>query len=397
MKTKLNLFIYGMIFVFVISCFALWQGARTETSISIVSVSTREETSAEKVTVNYRVDSNASDFTMVVLPDTQYYSQLYPDIFIAQTKWIVDHKDDLNIVFVSHLGDIVQNNDRYETEWQVADAAMSMLDGVVAYGVLPGNHDMKVGGAANFYEQYFPASRFEEYSWWGGSINNNRYNYQLFSAGGDDYVILHLQYCPTHEAIAWANDVLNEYSMRKAIVSTHAYLQANSSLLKNCQNKSDGDVNGAQMWNQLVKRNPNVFMVLAGHIPGIARRANHENHVVYQLLSDYQNFPMGGNGYLRIMTFEPQNDMIRVTTYSPYLDKYLKNKKNRFNLAFDMTGDTLPVGTVLVYSGLNFCFGTVAGRSCELESIDQNSLKAIYLGDTRHKGSMSYTIPKILP
>ena len=162
MKTKMNLFIYGMVFVFGLSGFTLWQSIRTETSISIVSISASEGMSEGKVTVNYRVDSDASGFTIVVLPDTQYYSQLYPEIFMAQTQWIVDHKDELNIVFVSHLGDIVQNNDRFEAEWQVADKAMSMLDDVVAYGVLPGNHDMQLGGKANFYEQYFPASRFEQ-------------------------------------------------------------------------------------------------------------------------------------------------------------------------------------------------------------------------------------------
>ena len=397
MKTKMKLFIYGMVFVLGLSGFTLWQTGRSETSISIVSVSAREGMPEGKVTVSYRLDSDASEFTLIVLPDTQYYSQMYPEIFMAQTQWIVDHKDELNIVFVSHLGDLVQNNDRYETEWQVANAAMSALDDVVPYGVLPGNHDMQVGGAANFYEQYFPASRYEHQSWWGGSYNHNRYNYQLFSAGGDDYVILHLQYCPIRGAVGWANKVLARYPDRKAIVSTHGYLRANALHLKNCQNKSDGDVNGAQLWNQLVKKNSNVFMVLAGHIPGIARRDDLEDRVVYQLLSDYQNFPMGGSGYLRIMTFEPPNDVIRVSTYSPYLDKYLTDNKNQFDLNLDMAGSTLPAGHVLVYSGFNFCVGTVASGSCELESIDQNSLKAVYLGDISHKGSLSFSISNIKP
>ena len=389
MKTKINLFVYGIVLVIGLSGFALWQRARTETSMYITSVSAPDGTAEGKMTVHYRLDSDASDFTIIVLPDTQYYSQLYPEIYAAQTKWIVDNKDDLNIVFVSHLGDLVQNNDLYEKEWQVADAAMSMLDGVVPYGVLPGNHDMQVGGAADFYEQYFPASRFEHQSWWGGSFDKNRYNYQLFSAGGDEYVILHLQYCPTGEAIKWANDVLAEWSARKAIVSTHGYLNFDGLHLMNCQDKTDGDVNGAQMWNRLVKRNPNVFMVLAGHIPGIARRDDFEGRTVYQLLSDYQNFPMGGSGYLRIMTFEPRNDRIRVTSFSPYLDKYLIDSNNQFDLPFDMTGDTPPEGNVLVYSGFNYCIGTIEAKSCELNAVDKNLLRAVYLGDIGHKGSLS--------
>ena len=45
--------------------------------------------------------------TVAVLPDTQGYTDDYPAVFDMQTQWIVDHKDDWNIQFVSHLGDIV--------------------------------------------------------------------------------------------------------------------------------------------------------------------------------------------------------------------------------------------------------------------------------------------------
>jgi len=397
MNTKMKILVYAIVILFGVSGFALWQGSRTQTSISITSVSSGEGASEEKMTVSYRVDGGAGDFTIVVLPDTQYYSQLYPEIYVSQTQWIVDNKDDLNIVFVSHVGDIVQNDDIDEAEWQAADTAMSMLDDVVPYGILPGNHDMQVGGTAKFYEQYFPASRFEHHSWWGGSFDNNRYNYQLFSAGGDDYVILHMQYCPTGEAIEWANGILAEFPTRKAIVSTHAYLLQDASHLKNCQDKSNGNVNGAQMWRSLVKGNLNVFMVLAGHIPGVARREDLEGRVVYQLLADYQNYPMGGNGYLRIMKFEPQNDTIRVTSYSPYLDHYLTDSDNQFDLFFDMTGGTQLGGSVIVYSGSSYCIGSVADGSCEIDATDVNSLKAVYLGDLGHKASKSSAVSNSSP
>lgn len=335
---------YFIVLASVLLVVILWERSRSETLVSVMSVSAGQRSAEEKMTVRYRVDSAASDFTIVVLPDTQHYTDEYPEIFIAQTQWIHDNRDDLNIVFVSHVRDVVQNNDLDEAEWQAADAAMSLLDGVVPYGVLPGNHDMQAGGAANFYTQYFPSSRFENYSWWGDSFDENRNNYQLFSAGGDDYVIVHMQYCPTDAAIAWANDVLAELPKRRAIVSTHSYLLTDGSFVRNCQDKSNGAINGAQMWNRLIKRNPNVFMVLAGHIPGYARRADFEGRTVYQLLSDYQDLPLGGGGYLRIMTFEPQNDVI-----------------------------------------------------CELESADDESINAVYLGDVNHKGSISSAVTSQSP
>jgi len=49
-----------------------------------------------------------SDFTIVALPDTQYYSENYPQTFTAQTQWIVNNASTLNIQAVVGLGDIVQ-------------------------------------------------------------------------------------------------------------------------------------------------------------------------------------------------------------------------------------------------------------------------------------------------
>jgi hypothetical protein len=93
------------------------------------------------------------------------------------------------------------------------------------------------------------------------------------------------------------------------------------------------------------------------------------------------------------MTFEPQNDIIHVSTYSPYLDKYLEDSGNKFDLAFDMTGDTIPQGNVLVYSGVNYCLGTVAQDSCELKRSNEDQINVVYLGDARHKGSRASTTP----
>src|SRR5689334_2636738 len=50
-----------------------------------------------------------SDFTIIALPDTQYYSESYPDTFTAQTQWIVDHASALNIQMVLGLGDVVND------------------------------------------------------------------------------------------------------------------------------------------------------------------------------------------------------------------------------------------------------------------------------------------------
>jgi hypothetical protein len=49
-------------------------------------------------------DAPAGTWTLAVLPDTQYYSQKYPDVFVRQTEWIVANRERHRIRFVAHEG-----------------------------------------------------------------------------------------------------------------------------------------------------------------------------------------------------------------------------------------------------------------------------------------------------
>jgi hypothetical protein len=306
------------------------------------------------------------NFTIVALPDTQNYSRGYPEIFDNQTEWIVQNENAQNIVFVAHLGDIVNNyNDVFQ--WRYADNAMSILDGRVPYGILPGNHDLDggpspaQGASASEYEKYFPASRYEGYSYWGGSydstsvvsVSPNMNNYQLFSAGGMNFIVIDLQYNPPTDVLNWANDVLNNYSNRRAIISTHSYITTDGSWAPG----------GPVIWRDLVVPNKNVFLILCGHefdesgFGASEKIDNLDNRMVYQLLSDYQGMPQGGDGWLRIMKFVPSENTIYVKTYSPYLDNYLTSSAHQFQLNYPMSaapataGGTSPfvfVGVVVV-------------------------------------------------
>lgn len=80
--------------------------------------------------------TNSNDvFNLVVLPDTQFYSERHPDTFISITKWIAGEWQAERFDFVVHLGDIVNNDDR-DKEWGNAVQAMSLL-GNHPFTVLP--------------------------------------------------------------------------------------------------------------------------------------------------------------------------------------------------------------------------------------------------------------------
>ncbi len=283
-------------------------------------------------------------FTIIVLPDTQKYAENYPEIFDKQTEWIINQKEKRNIVFVSHEGDIVENWDS-EKEWKNIDFSLSKLDGRIAYGLLPGNHDMSQSRQTDYYNQYFSVSRFGNYDWWGGNYpsDSNNNNYQLFSIGKDDYIILHLEFCPTLDVIDWANQILKENSKRRAIITTHGYLNGEAKRNIHVSSKQKGGCgsspdNTQYLWDKLIFLNPNVFLVLSGHVHSEARRTDKNifKEPVYQLLADYQDRKNGGNGWLRIIEFVPEEDKIFVKTYSPYLNKFERDKDSNFLLNYDM-------------------------------------------------------------
>jgi hypothetical protein len=133
------------------------------------------------------------------------------------------------------------------------------------------------------------------------------------------------------------------------IVETHGYLQAGTSGLRPTW--------GQPWWDEVIKGNPQVFMVLCGdggENGGVAHQTsfNDANKPVLEIEADYQNFDEGGNGYLRLMEFDEANNMIHVRTYSPYLDQYLTDAGNQFDLSmnFDerlgLLGDANGDGTV---------------------------------------------------
>jgi hypothetical protein len=307
------------------------------------------------------------EFTIIALPDTQHYSEAYPAIFTSQTQWIVNNKASRNIVFVTHEGDIVEHQATV-IEWQRANTSLSMLDGVVPYGMGPGNHDLPT---TNF-NLYFPYTRYVGQPWYGGHYQNvNDNNYQLFSGGGIDFVIVHLAFCPPAGAVAWASSVLQSYPERVGIMTTHGYLGLNA------ERSVHSCTSTQYIWDGLAVPNPNLRFMLAGHVHGESRRTDSPHGVpVYQMLADYQSRASGGEGWLRILRFVPADDKIYVQTYSPWLNRFETDADSQFSLDFPMGGAFTTAGSTTVASGSTATIplaGLAAGTEYEWQVTVTNS------------------------
>ncbi len=299
----------------------------------------------------------APNFTLVALPDTQHYvdDPGRAATFTAQTQWILNNQTALNIPFVTHLGDITENIDAQPIEWTRANTSLSLLDGQVPYGLAPGNHDLNSSGVGTYFDLTFPVSRYSGNAWYGGYLGQNLFsftdpvnrenknNFELFSAGGMDFIIIHLEYDMPDYSVAWAQRVLAAYPTRRAIISTHLFLNASGSRPSTVLNRANGTPASA-VWSNLVFPNCNVFLVLNGHYPGEANRTDNNScgQPVHQLASDYQSRTNGGDGWLRYMTFKPAENKIEVFTYSPTLNsgagQFETDSNSQFVLTYNMSG-----------------------------------------------------------
>ena len=291
-----------------------------------------------------RLLATTDPFTVVVLPDTQKYVESYPATFPAQTQWIVDHAASNRIAFVTHVGDVVENGGtgttRNLTEWQRADAAMDKLDATpLPYSVSLGNHDYDAidrQTAATRWVEYFGASRYAGRSWYGGSSQNQRNHYQVFGAAGLSFLNLNLQFEPTDADLAWAQGVIDTHPGLPVLLSTHSYL--NSSGTRSTSVANAGGNSGEQIFQKLVRKNPNLFLVVNGHSPGEAHRVvtNDAGLPVVEMVVDYQSRTNGGDGFLRLMEFDPATDRVNVKSYSPTLNRFETDANSQFSFALDL-------------------------------------------------------------
>ncbi len=307
-------------------------------------------------------------WTAVVIPDTQYYVSNAGNapIFTEITEWIVSQKETLNIQMVLHVGDIV--NENQALQWERAKRSMQVLDGVVPYVLTVGNHDLgKNGGASNrstMLNDYFSVSdnpmnkRIYGGSFEEGCLENSWYRFEY---GNRNYIIFALEFGPRREIVEWAHSVARRHPDHSMILITHEFIDHESTLFSSNgwsrhttpQTRNSphsygvgkgGNVHSGQaLWDRFVSKYPNFDLVISGHYkpfeldgskPGQVRHVRDlasayrmdsyaEGQVVHQMLFNAQWAPKGGNGWIRLLEFQPDGRTVQVKTYSPYLERTL--------------------------------------------------------------------------
>jgi hypothetical protein len=296
-----------------------------------------------EVTFHLRELTEEDDFTIAVLPDTQYYTvegNGYEHHFRGQTRWIMDNRVDYDIAGVIHNGDIVDHGPRLY-EWGVADDAMSTLEATDAllpdgmpFGMTPGNHDLvpfgETNGSVNF-NMYFGIDRFESRGYYGGHYgSDNDENWFTFQAAGHDFIVVNMQWDPTPDpaVLAWARRVFESHPDAFGILNSHYLVNSNGTF--GAQGQATYDA---------LRDVPNLHLMTSGHISAEARRTDDAGgHPITSMLADYQGRTQGGNGWMRLWEFSPANGELTVRSYSPSLDMFETDANSEFTIPVDLSG-----------------------------------------------------------
>lgn len=295
------------------------------------------------VTFHVREVSVKDDFTIAVLPDTQYYTvegKGREHYFYDQTKWILANRTDYNIVATIHNGDLVDNGD-IDYQWSIAEKAMSPLekplpslpDGL-PYGISVGNHDESPNSAASStvkFNQHFGVERFAGRSYYGGHYAaKNDDSWFTFTAGGLEFVVVNMQFdaTPSAAVLAWARAVFLSHPKAFGILNSHYILGATGNF----------GAQGKAIYAAL-RDVDNVQLMTCGHVSAESRRTDtFEGNVIHSMLADYQGRANGGGGSMRVWEFSPANSELTVRTYSPTAGKWETDEDSEFTLKIDLPG-----------------------------------------------------------
>lgn len=295
---------------------------------------------AAAIVVSTPASSQSSNYSIVALPDTQFYTTT-PELFeimLDQIDWILDHIVTDEIVFTAHVGDIVQNGAvgaaNNQEEWERAFEALNRLEGgrpslglaSIPYSVAIGNRDYdvissKTQGSSRFME-FFGEDRYLDEPWYLGSSGNELLHAQRFSTPAGDWLHITLDWQPSDMSLLYAQEEINRNPGIPVIITTHEFLSSGVNAPWRSQGNTQNDTgnnNPEQTYRKLLEPNPAITLLFCGHISGGGYRTDTTifGRDVHQVLCDFQGDPQGGNGWLVLAEFDDALAQIRFRTVSP--------------------------------------------------------------------------------
>jgi len=287
-------------------------------------------------------------FTIAVIPDTQRETKTAGDPRIShRNRWLIDHREDLDLRFAAQVGDLTDWGWLVPAQLTRASSAFRLFeDAGVPYSIAVGNHDTRtvgIGGSAYVYgpdclarfspgmcrspvllrhteeiNDVFDTGRFGNVrgAFEAGKIDNV---YSTFRAEGYSWLVLDLEIWPRQEVVAWANRVVKDHPDANVVVNTHAYLTGKGAIDSNAHN---GVTSARELWEQLISRHENIWLVTCGHAGRAATRVDRgvNGNKVVTLLTTMHKTATNTNP-VRLVQLDPRAGVMRTRLVGPMNDQ----------------------------------------------------------------------------
>lgn len=296
------------------------------------------------------------DYSFIILPDTQRMAKLNPDDLIQMSEWIIENKAKYNIKFVIHLGDLTDGGAAYptqETMFVSAGIAMKMLDGILPYSLVLGNHDyddeLAMSRDTIYFNRTFNYSEYEDLETFGGAYESGKMDntYHKITIGEHKYLIFALEFGPRDSVLRWANRVANEHPDYQLIYTTHSHISEDGGWMdKDHKGVPTGypmhtiygnEVNNAdEVWEKFLTKHPKMILTLSGHVITddivVKTDVGDYGNSVQQILINGQGvFLSKGEPLLCLLTFTDNGKTINFNYINTKTEQFF-NRQNQFSL-----------------------------------------------------------------
>lgn len=263
------------------------------------------------------VEDTDDTFTILWLADTQDITYGgYGHAMQKMGKWIVEQQEALDIRYIVQTGDMVENG-ASPRHWANFDEMYSQFKDTIPYIGAAGNHEVKKNGYLEYLMRPEVLNMPRESVYMDGKCS-----FCTLEVNDCKFIIVAIGYGVEQESASWVSQVLEQHADYSAILLVHDYLTHDQRY----------GITGKWLYENVVVPNPNVRIVLSGHVSGTSARSDaiddngdgEPDRTVAQMMYDYQNSG-DDNGQMRVMQFNTNDHSITVTTYSPITHKYYKD------------------------------------------------------------------------
>ncbi len=287
---------------------------------------------------------------MAIFGDIQYYTtSSYISLYQHSLNWLLRQKSKgMNLKCILHTGDICHQTNALSC-WRSFWGAMTVISNEIPFYSMIGDHDYlwydgtHIDGRSNtHFNEYvqFPLSmqnvleQFEKGRMENVVIKNTIH--------GQPLNLLILEFGPREAVVEWADSYVKAHPAESFILMTHEYLEKGggrrtAGLKSAARLQNTTFTTPEQLWNNLIRCNDNIRLVLCGHVGGLYALTidiNDFGREIPQIQHNIQSPDYRYDNWLMMWKFPVDADSANVFIYNTKTGHYFNDQESLFKFRY---------------------------------------------------------------